>query len=785
MARTKPRRLLQVHLKNSNSYNVMKSINYSLLLATIAFIGAVACNKVEEVQISPEKEQPGIEYICRIVDSDTKTTLEGNVVTWEINDPIGYYSSTDTYNSYKKITTISPVVTFPVYLTNTLNANDELYAYFPYKENASASTDGPTKVKMSIPASQSNDFDAMPQVSKVYKATSTVTSGSTIDLEFLNLGSVAQFIVYSSVASYRNEVVRSISFTANKACAGDFLFDVTGVDYENPSSLEIDGYSESTVTVTASPTIGSTKDDAGSVNMVLAPGDYSGTVIVTTNEATYSYTISSPKSFVRAGLKPLGIRLDAEHRTPLPKKTYQKITSEPADWEGEYILVNSDGTYVMTGNLSGNYLEATSITANLDGTITCFDSYSFEIEKISDGVYALKNSSGKYISLNESGSTNATLLDNTSTDNSKFEITLSPTGLATINSKLQNTRYLTFSTSNDWRFYANSNNRGYFYALSDSRIFLDTPVVEVSVSGTTINASWGVVANAASYDVTLSGSSPVEVTETSKSFTGLPSGTYTVTVVAKPLDAVTYRDSAAGVSANAVVGTPTLAAPTITTLDQTNTGFSAAWTAGDAYATGYDWEFREGSTTGTVLGSGSTSTLTLAVPFSSLSIDKFTNGTKYYFLLSAKATGYTSSVVVNDNFTASSSTEVSITTFSKVSGAIDSNISYAAVKGDGTTDPAINSSKLRLYKPASGKSTGGKLTVTAASGYKITDITFRSNNGQPCKYSTDGGSLSKAHTMGSSAPLVISGISAQTVEYYNTGSDKIDINTIEVTYTVE
>ena len=767
----------------------MKSIKSFIILATFAIIAAMACAKVEEESMEESvaniEEPTGVEYICRIVDSGTKTTLVGNVVTWEVNDQIGYYTSTDTYNSYKKITTIAPAVTFPVYLTSALAENDELYAYYPYKSNASAATDGPTKVKMSIPASQTNDFDAMPQVSKVYTATGAVTSGSTIDLEFLNLGSVAQFLIYSSVASYRSETVSSITFAANKACAGNFEFDVTSVDYDTPSTLEIDGYSESTVTVTASPTIGSTKDDAGSVNMVLAPGDYTGTVTVVTDEATYSYTISSAKTFARAGLKPLGIKLDAEHRTPFPKKTYKKITSAPDDWEGEYILVNSAGNSVMTGQLSGNYLGTAAVTANLDGTITCLASYAFEIEEVTTDVYAMKNSAGKYISLKESGSTNAALKDDSSTSNSQFAISVTATGLATINSRLQSTRYLNFDSGTDWRFYANTNSRGYFYALYDSRTMLDTPVVEVSVSGTTINASWEAIANAASYDVTLSGSSPVEVTGTSKSFTGLETGTYTVTVVAKPSDTVTYKDSAEGVSSYAVVGTPTLTAPTITTLDQTKTGFSAAWSAGDAYATGYDWEFREASTTGTLLGSGSTSSTSLSVAFASLTIDKFTNGTKYYLLLTAKAAGYSSSSSVNNYFTASSSTEVSITTFSSVSGSIDSNISYAAVKGDGTTNPAINSNKLRLYKPASGKSTGSKLTVTAASGYKITDITFRSNNGQPCKYSTDGGSLSDDYTMGAQSPLVVTGISAQTVEYYNTGAGNIDINTIEVTYTEE
>ena len=765
----------------------MKKSFYYLVAFAASAASLLSCNK--EVSIDDKIAEPvlqeSFEYDVRIVDQETKTTLEDGVVTWEANDQLGFYTSTDTYNTFQKITTISPEVKFKIYLSSALDIDDELYAYFPYKSNASASTDGPTKVKMQIPAEQSGDFDAMPQVSKVFVATEETASGATIDLEFINLGSVAEFLVFSDQASYRAETISSITFSANKACAGSFTFDVTSVNYDSPSTLTISGYEDSEIVVTTSPTIGTDKASAGVVDMVLAPGSYTGTVTVATDEATYTYTISTPMTFDRAHKKPLGIKLDASHRTPYPKKTYKKITSAPADWEGEYILVNSAANSVMTGSLSGNYLGTASVSANMDGTITCLASYGFTIEEVAASTYSLKNSSGKYISLKASGSTNASLLDDASSTNARFALDLSATGLASINSKLQTTRYLTFGSGSDWRFYASDANRGYLYALYDTRTLLTTPVVTASAVGTTITASWEAVPNATDYVVTLSDGSEDTVTGTSKEFTGVSTGTYTVSVVARPLDAVTYKESLPGVSGSVVIGTPVLVSPTITSLKQTETGFSASWSAGDAYATSYDWEFRSGSVDGTVLGSGSTSSTSLDIPFASLSIDKFTAGTDYYLVLTAKAAGYTSSASVNSYFTATSSTTVSITTFSTVSGSIDSNISYAAIKGTGTTDPVINSNKLRLYKPASGKSTGSQLTVTAASGYKITAITFRSNNGRTCKYSTDGGSLSDNHTMGASTPLEITGISAQTVEYYNTGDGNLDINTIEVTYSKE
>lgn len=66
----------------------------------------------------------------------------------------------------------------------------------------------------------------------------------------------------------------------------------------------------------------------------------------------------------------------------------------------------------------------------------------------------------------------------------------------------------------------------------------------------------------------------------------------------------------------------------------------------------------------------------------------------------------------------------SITSFSSTSGKIDDNISYAAAKGGGTTQVAVNSNEIRIYKPASGKKLGGEITISAVNECKINSVTI-------------------------------------------------------------
>jgi hypothetical protein len=69
---------------------------------------------------------------------------------------------------------------------------------------------------------------------------------------------------------------------------------------------------------------------------------------------------------------------------------------------------------------------------------------------------------------------------------------------------------------------------------------------------------------------------------------------------------------------------------------------------------------------------------------------------------------------------ASQTTFTSGSSTNGTSGTLGEYITYTSYKGDGTTNPVINTNRIRLYKPSSGKTTGGYITFTAKEGATIT-----------------------------------------------------------------
>ncbi len=128
-----------------------------------------------------------------------------------------------------------------------------------------------------------------------------------------------------------------------------------------------------------------------------------------------------------------------------------------------------------------------------------------------------------------------------------------------------------------------------------------------------------------------------------------------------------------------------------------------------------------------------------------------------------------------------------ITSFSAVSGFVpntNEKVSYLAEKGDGTTAPFISSGSLRLYKPDSGKTTGGELTVSAATGYIIKAIILKTNRADSFQCSIDNGSQSAltSEVSGNFNVYSLSNLSASSVLFLNTYGDKHDISYLYVEY---
>lgn len=586
-------KVLTWNLVKTFNCRIMKNIIKTFFLVALCAMTFVSCQK--EPLADKNNNESEYLYNFSIVNADapTKTTLNGTTVTWEDKDKLGFFA-TGTENKYGTISTLSPKVIVPVYLASPLTAGSKVYAYFPYSDKATSAA----AIPFNIPASQNGDFDNNPQISIPYLVSKDFAAKQTDvdDMKFCNLGSVILFKVYSTVEAYRSETINSITFESASNIAGNFTLDATAVDYSTPSTLAPSSISNGSkkISLSCAPAIGSSVETAGEACMVVIPGSYAGTVKVSTNVANYSYTFTTPKNFVRSSIKPLNIDLGKTGaRTAAPTKTFEKITTAPAEIDGEFIFVNSPATHALTGALLTNEkLGIAPVQPASDGSITCLAEYALTIQSIGSGLLTIQNSDGSYIALKESGSNSAALSSNANTNKEKYTLSLSATGIATLASEENSNRSIRFNGTTDARFYSGTSGSvsGFLYKLVDSREQLATP--SVTVVGDEME--WEAVENAGSYTIVIGTQSKSGITGTSYTYSStdftFDPGYYEVSVYAVPADPTSYKESALGEGdARIKVGTPTLATPELESSSITASGFVISWTA-DANATnGYSY----------------------------------------------------------------------------------------------------------------------------------------------------------------------------------------------------
>ncbi len=125
--------------------------------------------------------------------------------------------------------------------------------------------------------------------------------------------------------------------------------------------------------------------------------------------------------------------------------------------------------------------------------------------------------------------------------------------------------------------------------------------------------------------------------------------------------------------------------------------------------------------------------------------------------------------------------------FEAISGDLTpADIKFAAFKGDGTTEPKIDAKNIRIYKPASGKTTGGYLKLTALMGYKIDQVEITFDGNATASYAVDDAVFSAvAYITNAETLLTPTGLDAQSVSIVNLKNGSIDVKAIKVWYTGE
>lgn len=114
---------------------------------------------------------------------------------------------------------------------------------------------------------------------------------------------------------------------------------------------------------------------------------------------------------------------------------------------------------------------------------------------------------------------------------------------------------------------------------------------------------------------------------------------------------------------------------------------------------------------------------------------------------------------------------------------------YSTAKGNASNAPAVAKNNiLRLYQGTTSKY-GGTITISAVASAKIISISIGSNQSTTVAYSLDKETTqSKKTSLPAKKTVTVSNINASSVTFYNWGStsnNRLDINNLSVTYSIE
>lgn len=315
----------------------MKQI-FKYVAMAVAMASMAACVNKEMLPVDSADE-----YVYTLnVGGATKAALSTDHMAWQAGDQIGWF--TDKAGSSEVNMATTPR-SFTVSSTAALAAGSKIYAYAPYTTAGTV-----TAAPLSIPVAQDGDAveDAMPLVAIPVTLGSAMAAATDTPIgtaQFVNLGALLQYNVYTTNASYAAEKVESVKFTSASNIAGDFTVDLTAVAEDAIPSIAGLNQKAVTSTLASATTVGDSKANGIKVYQVIAPGSYTGTITVVTDKAVYEYNITSAVDFNRSKMKP--VSLDLKYAASRVERAYWYEFANgdfgigPAfDWGGWY-----DGYY--------------------------------------------------------------------------------------------------------------------------------------------------------------------------------------------------------------------------------------------------------------------------------------------------------------------------------------------------------------------------------------------------------------------------------------------------------
>ena len=366
-----------------------------IALLSIIFVTLLSCSRVDN-----GNKNGGLNLQFTISD-ESRVEFVDNKYTWGGGEQIGLYLGATALNNHCCDVAVRDGVGYASVAASDYQATDMLYAYMPYNSESGDIHN----VKIEIPATQTilgaGDFpqDAMPMVA----SPRAVGDSGEVALKLYPLGTILCFNVYTSGA-YDTESVLSVRYATSKPVAGNTSYDLTATDF---ALSGVDSYS---VTTNLEAPYSVTKSLATTtpIYVVVAPGNLSGTLSVTTDTAIYSYnyTLTAERN------KYYDINIDlskAQYRKVLGSTTsatatltYDECKSSINGYNSPKSYKNSYGTWTICAYNYNN--EAIQLNK---GKVAYVGTPTFANPATSITLTLAESYSGSLYICTEAGSTNA------------------------------------------------------------------------------------------------------------------------------------------------------------------------------------------------------------------------------------------------------------------------------------------------------------------------------------------------------------------------------------------
>ena len=363
----------------------MKRSFRTLTLICAAMSILASCAKEESDPNSgkpagPEPDQT-YEYVFSLNEAAlTRATLADDTILFEEGDKLGVIAVTpekttateaEVFNAEGKAN-----IAFEITQKKGIEKDGRVYAFYPVVGGSeSTSTPSETKVLLSIPTEQEQtestyDADAMPLVSVPFTAEATLPTGRKNEagqLTMTAVGAVAEFEIYSTFPGFESQEIVAVEWEA-EGLAGDFTWDFAS---ENPSLGTLTGNKAKTA-VETTKAVAATKAEAAKIYMVVAPGQHTGTVKVTTVAGEYTLTLAETLTLEAGKVTPIEVNL--ENTTWSESKIYRYRFAATAADELFGGLTQTVGFFAGEENIEKTLAEGV-FTYDLDAPLAADESF--------------------------------------------------------------------------------------------------------------------------------------------------------------------------------------------------------------------------------------------------------------------------------------------------------------------------------------------------------------------------------------------------------------------------